>query len=412
MAAVALMLAACLLAAGCNGARETDEVAFVISVGIDKGEDKDLLVSYRIAVPQAMAAGADGGGGDKKSPSTLETVKAPSLAEARNILNATLSRELSLQHVTAVVVSEELARQGVQDVIPPLLRFREFRSTVFLVVARGKPAAEIMRENKPTIESLVSRWVLNYMHHADEVGYFLPLRLHEFYMRLKSKSGAPLAVGYASNPLTGQGDPQARQPDGRVDTYLPGDMPRQGGNPSEFVGTAVFRGDKLAGFLDTGETRVLAMVLGELRRSYITVADPLEPQQVIPVIIRNGRATKIKVDISGERPCTTVDVLLEGEITGVASGINYEAKEYLTLLERQVSGVIREQTVNMLVKTRGWGADVADFGYHVRPKFLTIQAMEEYGWGERFRQAEFEVRVETEIRRTGLMRKTWEIRRD
>lgn len=409
--AIIIILAACLLLAGCNGARETDEVAWVVTIGVDRAADGELLVTYRIAVPQA-AGGDGGGGGDKKEPSVIITVKAPTLAETRNILNAAISREVSLTHVTAIILSEKLARSGVQDLIGPLLRFREFRGPIFLIVARGVDVDELFRANKPEIESLVSRWVHNYMHHFDDTAYYLPLNLHEFYIRLKETSGgAPLAVGYGLNPLTGRQPARAVQPGDNVKTYLAGDLPRQGGNPTEFAGTAVFREDKLAGFLDTAETRALAILLDKFTSGFLVVTDPLEPKRKINISLRNGRAPKFTFDLS-ERPAVNIDVLLEGEITAIPSGINYEKKEYLTLLEKQISDAVQEQILNMLVRTQGWGTDVVDFGYHIRPKFWTLREMWDYGWPQRFSQASFNVVVNTELRRSGLLRKTTPIRRD
>ena len=132
--AVGILLIAGILTAGCsgNGARETDEIAWVISMGIDRAEDQDLLVTYRIAIPAAQAAGSEGGG--EKESSTLVTVKAATLAEARNLLNAATSRAVNLSQVSAIVISEELARHGIEDLLGPLLRFREFRGTIFLLV--------------------------------------------------------------------------------------------------------------------------------------------------------------------------------------------------------------------------------------------------------------------------------------
>lgn len=406
--ALIFMLLVCVLLTGC-GARETDEVAWVITMGLDKADDGDLLVTYRIAIPNALAAGSEGGAG--KETSTIETIKAPSLAESRNLLNTSLSRSVSLSHLTAIVIGEDLARSGVQDVLAPVMRFREYRGSIFLIVARGQ-AKEVFEKNKPKIETLVSRWVHNSMQSTKETSYFLPVNLHQFYTRLKSNSGAPLAVGYGINPLTGQDSGHDTPAGDKVKMYLPGDLPRQGGNPIEFVGAAVFKEDKLVGFLETEETRALSIVLDEFPRGFMVLNDPLSPQHSVNVNVRNGRTPKISVDISGEHPSINLDVFLEGEITAIPTGISYESTEYLTLLETQVSNVTHENIKNMLLRTQEWGADVVDFGYFIRPKFATLEELRNYGWDKQFHQATFTIQVHTELRRTGLMRKTTPIRRE
>ncbi|MDF2873584.1 MAG: germination protein Ger(x)C family [Sporomusa sp.] len=410
--AVMILLITCILTTGCsnNGARETDEIAWVISIGIDRADDGDLLVTYRIAVPAAQAAGSENGSGGKDT-STLITIKAPTLAEARNLLNASMSRGVNLSQVTAIVIGEDLARHGIEDLIGPLLRFREFRGTIFIIVCTGK-ALDIFEANKPPLESLVSRWIHNSMRNYDETSYFISFNLQEFYTRLKSNSGAPLAVGYGLNPLSGQDQAADIQPGGKTKTYLPGDVPRQGSNATEFMGTAVFKEDKMVGFLDTGETRALSILLNTFSYGFLSVPDPLATKHLVTMSIRNGRAPKIDIDISGEEPVINVDVLLEGEISGLPTGIAYESKEYLNLLETQVSNTLQQQIVDMLARTQAWGTDVVDFGYFIRPKFMTIDEIKSYNWDRRFSQATFTVKVSTELRRTGLMRKTQPIRRE
>lgn len=409
---IMLVLLVCAVTAGCsnNGARETDEVAWAISIGIDRADDGDLLVTYRIAVPTAQAGAESGGAGSKES-STLVTIKAPTLAEARNLLNATMSRGVNLSQVTAIIISEDLARHGVEELIGPLLRFREFRGTIFMMVCSGK-AIDIFAANKPPLESLVSRWINNSMRNYDETSYFLSLTLQEFYTRLKADSGAPLAVGYGLNPLSGEGQAHGTQAGGKTKTYLPGNLPRQGGNATEFMGTAVFKADKMVGFLDTGETRALSILLNRFSFGFLSVPDPLAPGHQVTMSIRNGRRPEFTIDISGENPVIHVDVLIEGEITGLPSGIEYEAREYIPLLEAQISDTLHRQIVDMLIRTQAWGTDVVDFGYYIRPKFMTMEELRRYNWDSRFGGAEFTVKVRTELRRTGLMRKTQPIRRE
>jgi spore germination protein KC len=406
--ALIFILLVCLFTTGCNGARETDEIAWVVSIGLDKATDGDLWVTYRIAVPAALAGAADGGG--SKESSSIETIKAPTLAEAGNILNTALSRAVSLSHLTIIVISEELARSGVQEVFAPLLRYREFRGAVFVVVVRGN-AREAFTANKPKIDMLISRWVHNYMRTYDETSFFLPVTLHQFYTRLKS-SGAPLAIAYGINPLDGEDHGGGSPAGDKAKNYLPGELPREGGNYTEFVGMAVFKEDKLIGFLASEETRALSILLGRFPRGVMTVNDPLAPGHTVNLNMRNGRKPKISVDTSGEYPVIGIDVLLEGEIISIPTGINYETTEYLDLLETQVSRITRANIENMLLRTQAWGTDVADFGYYIRPNFSTMQDLEQYNWDRRFRQAVFDIRVHTEIRRTGLMRKTTPIRRE
>ena len=338
------------------------------------------------------------------------TMKAPSLAEARNILDASTSRSVSQTHTIVLMISEELARKGVQDLVGGLMRRRDFRGSVYIIVCRGK-ARDMFVSNDPPIDKLISRWIQNYMHSSVDTSYYLSLNAHHFYTRLKAASGAPLAVAYGLNPRSEDDRSTGNRYTGRVDAYQAGNLPRHGGNPVEIAGTAVFKADKLVGFLDTGETRALSILLDTFPQGVVTIDDPLDPKRLVVVAIRNGRKPKFSIDTSSAHPVIGIDVFLEGEMSIIPSGINYESNEYHTLIEAEISNAMQEQITNMLFRTQQWGADVVDFGRYIRPKFWTLQEMLQYDWDKKYLQAAIQVKVQTQIRRGGLLRKSSPVRR-
>ena len=409
--ALLILLAMLPFTAGCNGARELDEVAHVLTIGVDAGEDGQLDITYEIAIPRALAAGEAAGKTDTNAKKTtrLFTITAPTLAEGRNLLNSVVARAPNLSHVSTFVIGEELARKGLRDFLGPTMRFREFRGSINMVVVNGK-ARDFIRQNSPE-EVLAPRWFEAIFSSADETGYYLKTTLHEFYGRLKNGSGSPCTVLMGLNPLKGEGQPSGPAiPGEKTREYLPQDVPREGGNPATAIGTAVFREDKMVGVLPSEETRMLAMLLGNYPRGFVVVDDPLNPPKAINVNLRLGRQAKINVDLSGGQTVINVNVFLEGELTSNPSGINYEAKEYKGLLEQQISRTVRQRMLQMLRRTQEWGADVADFGYYVRPQCTTDAEFKNLNWDALYRKAEFNVTVTAKIRRTGLQKKTSPIR--
>ena len=404
--ALACLLAA-LLTAGCNGAQETDEVAFVLTVGIDAAPGGQLNVTYRVAKPSSLGgeAGKSGGGGS----SPIITINAPSLAVARDLLNSQVARKPSMAHAKVVVIGEELARKGIGDAIGPLLRFREFRGAMFIHVADGTTAEKLIRTNKPSIETLPTRWVEGMMSSSGETGYYLRVFLHDFYVRLKAGSGSPYAT--LSGVRTGERYPAVEPAAGeKTGEYLPGEIDARGGNPGQLIGTALFRGDKMVGKLTSEETRMLAILVGEFRRGYITVQDPLQSKSGINVHLRPGRQPKIDVRLVDGNVVIDIDILLEGEVTSIGSGINYESRNYNQLLEDQISAVIRQDVLKTIRYTQQVGSDPANFGKYIRPQFSTYDGFRQFDFDSKYPTAEVNVKVTTQIRRTGLMQKTSPIR--
>jgi spore germination protein KC len=412
LTAVICLLAA-LLTLGCNGGVETDEVAFVVSVGIDAAPGGQFNVTYRLARPAALGGGAGGGddGGKGGEAGGIVTITAPSLAVARDLLNSQVARVPSMAHAKVFVVGEELARKGIGEVVGPLLRFREFRGSMFVFVADGTTAEKVIRANRPTIEKLPARWIEGMMASAGVSGYYPRTFLHDFYMQLKAGSGSPSAVLMGLSPQTGESAPAAGTvPGEKTEEYLAGGVPVRGGNPAMMIGTALFRGDRMVGKLTSEETRMLAILTGDFRRGYITVQDPLQPAKGVNVYLRPGRNTKIGVGMDGGRLVIDVDVMLEGEISAIGSGVNYEAPAYNQLLEEQIAAVIRQDMMKMIRYTQQVGSDPANLGKYVRPMFRTYDEYRKYDVRSKYREAEVNVRVTVQVRRTGLMRMTSPIR--
>jgi spore germination protein KC len=380
-------------------------------LGVDAAEDGQLEVTYRIAIPRTLGGDASATRDAGKS-SMLITITAPTLAEARNLLKSSIARIPNLSHVTGLVVGEDLARKGVADALAPLQRFREFRGATYISVVRGK-AKDFMKHSKIE-EAIASRWIETLFFTSDESGYYLKATVHEFYTRLKNSSGAPYAVFHEINPLTGEGQPRGSLiPGDKTRDYLPADVPIEGdSNPGIIIGTAVFKEDKLIGILPSEQTRMLAILLGQFPRGFMVVEDPLTLKHAINTNMRLGRSPKIKVNIVDGQAVIDINVFLEGEITSIPSGIFYESSEYGSLLEQQISQVVRGGILKMLSRTQEWGADVVDFGYYLRPKYATDAEFQNLNWDAMYRTAEIRVEVTTQLRRTGLMRKTSPIRRE
>lgn len=398
---ICLLLTALSLT-GCGTARETEDIMYVMALGIDLAPEKKMEVTYQLAVPARLTGTA---GTIKKEESALPTsFIATNLAEAQSLFNSTNSRTPNQSHVKVLVIGEKLARQGVGDLMASILRFRQFRGSVKMLIVKGS-AKEFLTKNTPTLDIQPARYYESMFQTAKDSSYYVKTDAHEFYTRLKNTSGSPYTALGGVNPLSGHDQPdKKRSPPEQSDQYSAGSIPRSGSdNPVELAGTALFRGDKMVGTLTTEETRTLSMLLGEHPSAFAVFEDPLEPAKYVNIDLHLGRTPKIETKLDNGRPSITINLLLEGEITSIPSGINYEETAYRTLLEEQVNQVLRRRVENLIALTQELRCDPAGISMHFRPCFRTYQEMEEANVHDLYNRAQVEVTVITKIRRTGLM---------
>lgn len=402
----------------CSDAREINQWTYVYSIGIDKGITNNLRFSFQTPSMKSQGGGSDessgsGGGGQAGEKSYIVySVDAPTFFAAENMVESSSSRAYNYMHTKYLVISEELAREGVERFINSLIRSRQIRRIMHIIISKDG-AGNFLEVFNPVVTAAISEAQEGFMDSNEESGLFIDTSYHQFFKDLKTTYKMPaapiVAINDSANYLpTGTGiPPKDFKSEG---DYYAGELPRKGGNPFEFFGTALFERDKMVGMLNGDETRGLLMITSDLGRAFISFPDPLDDALRITISTKLKKDTEIKVETSGKNPKVHVKVSLEGDLLNVQSSTQYESLEYKKKLEDAFSAYIREILIKTVDKCKGLGVDVFGFGEKAVMHFLTIQEWEEYDWLGRFKDAEISVNVEFVIRRTGTLIKTNPIR--
>lgn len=419
---VALLLLALLalpLLSGCWNKVEIEEAAYVLAVGVDKGEEGRYMVTVALARPDKLAGKNEGGGGgDKKEkPVVLTSVQAPSLVAALSMMNGFTGRRINLSHARALFLHEELARTDGLRILDELLRFRESRRTIFFIVTRD-PAKRFLNEMEPKLEKNPMKYVeqLTYQYrlsgvtpHSSQVNN-LAMRLNAnfaqpvaYYAALAGEGGDTDTQG-AQGAKESQGAQGSQGPQGsQAETgFQAGELPRTGGANVELLGAAAFRGSQMVGVLTGEETRYMLMLQDQFRRAYTTFQDPEEPSRFVSVLLSRGRPTQFALDLSGDRPRITGRITLEAELVAIQSGVDYSEPEKQPVLEQAIAQQIKTALQAMVARTQSWETDVVGFGRHAVRHFASVEAWERYDWPTKFPKATIDIDVRVTLRRFGL----------
>ena len=128
----------------CWNQKELTDLAFVMALGIDKGEDGLYHVSFQLVNPGNVSAGQNGGG--QGLPIAVYKSTGRTMTEAARNATKKVSRRLYFAHTNVVVISEEVARERTLflNLLDAFSRDPEFRTTTEILVARGASAEEIV----------------------------------------------------------------------------------------------------------------------------------------------------------------------------------------------------------------------------------------------------------------------------
>ena len=404
---------------GCtDDSREIDDQVYTLVIGVDKGVNNKARVTVQF--PVYKSGGGDSGGGTPKKSSgggaegskedtgevsgtIVETVEAPTLFEAINLLNTSTSRRISLVHVKEIVFSEKLAKEGIGRYLEPIVRFRETRRTMQVVICRGN-TEDFIKENKTLVGESLSKAMELMLSESSNTGFFPNVTFHNFYSDTVNPYSMPYAVYAGLNDfskLPELGGKEEAQLKTEYDVP-PGEIPRKGDLKREFFGTAVFDGDKMVGSLTSYETRYFLMVKGDFKRGFITVPDKGNPDLGILLDARLGRKPQIKAYFENGKPVINVKINIECDLGGIQGRENYEKLDKVSDLNSYIGKRIQNNIIKTIEKTqKEWGTDIFGFGGYIARNFNTVSEFEKYNWLSHYRDAKVNVDVKVNVRRTG-----------
>ncbi len=393
---VALLCLLLLLLTGCWDRIELEDMLFAVTVAIDKGEAERYRVTAQVAFFADKKSGVLGGREGGAPALELLVAEANSVAQAILIINTGLSRRLSLRHVRGFVIGEELAREGIEDLLVELERSPESRGTSTFAIARGS-AGEVLRQGRWSGEYNPGRvaegmqLVQKHLHLAP------PTRLHHMVNRMGVIGATSFARVVAINPRVGAEDPELASGESAV----AGELNRLTGNPVEGAGTAVFRQGRLVGFLTIDETQALLALRGEMGKAYVTIPNPFNPDRTILLRFQQENLPKYGPEMGPDGPRVQIRLIFEGEV--LTGGENYQSEQLREAVEESARRHMEEQMRELLAKLKRWQVDPVGFGLLFRSRFPTWSAWEAYEWSEHLAELTVSATAQMRIRRHGLV---------
>lgn len=389
------------LLCGCYDYKEPDDMSFVVAIGIDKGEDEGLFnYTLQFARPTNISSQGGESQGGKETLSSI-SVEAPSLYSALNVANHLISKTFTLSHTKIIVISDELAKEGVKGIIDSVAKSSDLRPTVYVCVST-KDAKSYLESVKPVIEINPVKYYRLIFENANS-SYIPKNDAGTVYFNLKSDSCQNTL------PLVGKGEDKTTKVlinnngfDYKMKEYYAGEIGIDKQNKSEVLGTAVFKGEKMVGKLSGIESEMLNIITGKFTNAY-NVFEIQDSQESVTVRMEEIKKPKINVDIKNKK--IYINLYLDANLVSVP-GEFYIEKNHEEF-EAQVSEYIKEYAKNLLEKSQNeFDADIFGFADYAKRRFLTYEEYKNYDFNKKYKDFEFVVNVDFSIRRTGLSMKT------
>ncbi len=403
-----LLFVLTVILTGCWDRVELEEQAFVQTIGLDQGRAGQVLVTFRIVIPSRIISGTTGSAGEASPSSFLTSLEVPTIPMALQLANTYISRPLNLIHARGLVIGEDLAKGGLREYLTFFSSWRQNRKIMFVVVAKGK-AFDILQKFKPDLETNINRVWESVPNVSGATSLFPVTQLNGFISAIEGVGISPIVPLEAINPSSAgkKIDDIPFNPENAAtgrSAVIAGQLPRLGGNPVEFIGGAVFKGDKLITTIAGYETRVWFMLTGKFRKALITFRDPIIRDKFIVLDIKQGSKPDVDVQITDGQVVINETISLEGDIFSVQSHQKYASDLKLQrVLETAISRDIEQRSLQFIKKIQGLNNDIFGYADFARRDFLTYPEWLAFKWHQKFANAKINLQVSFKLRRTGLL---------
>lgn len=391
-----MLVLSLFLLTGCWDKIELEEQAFVVVVGLDKGENGMLDVTYQIANPQVGST--DRSKAEKEKAFEIVTLSAPNLTVATQITNVSVSRNVTLSHVKALIVGEELAKDNMfLHISETITKERGLRENLLFLVSKEK-ASDFIKHHKTPFETRPHKFYDLMGQRWKETG-FVPLSTYQMYLKnTQHDAGAFLAI-YSTAKNRKQ---QAKKEE---DENVAGEVKIRSGSHTQSIGSVVFKNGKAIGKLTGEETRLALMLQqdSDVKEWTTSFTDPIQTKETIGTRIIIEKKAKINVNTKKSSPVITATVPVKVDIVSVPSLINYSTdQEHGEKLKSHIEKELEKKTDNIVKQSQEkLKVDIFEFYYLARRTFLTMKQYERYNWMKSYPNATVNIDYEVELYQFG-----------
>lgn len=353
-----------ILFTGCSKREQLDERMIIQGVGIDRIDG-----IFNITIQQFSASGSS----EKEAEAQVVKAKGTSVMEAFLDLSLQTGKDPMYSQNFLIVIGEDTAYNGVNDILDFFIRYYESRPTVRIIIAKGK-AEEVLslKQNDKLvlakeIDAIASSEILN--------SKVMLSNLFQFVSSLKNITAEPNAS--AVSVIDDDGE-----------KVLTAD------------GTAIFNGDKLVGFMDLETTKGALLINNRIKNG--TEVIDVDSVGRVTFSLEESKA-KVKFGVSDGEPVYNIKIKVNTNIYDIEGDVlGRLPSEAFDIMQKSLEDRIKALAYQAIYKSvYEYGSDVFGFGRIALRSDKKYFKSIENNWVQEMKDSKYNVNVKVKICNTG-----------
>jgi spore germination protein KC len=322
-----ILVGVSVVTSGCWNYREVDKLNVVAGVAIDKGKTERYSMTAEIIHIS--------GGKDTKMTSKTISAEGKTLFDtARNII-AVAGKRLYWSHIKVIIISNELAGEGIINILDFIMRDAETREDTPILISKDETAKEIF--SGESTENVVSIALSETLENQKSLGKGQITDILDYEIVSNTK-GASIAI-----PAI-----HLKQED---DKKTP-----------EIMGTAVIKNDRLAGFLNGEETKYLYFIKDEIKYGILTEEIKTDNEVTLISLEIFKNRTKVTPVVNGNNIHFNIELETRVAIDEINGNGDFFSEEAVKELEQKTEASLTTQIEAFIKKVQSdYDADIFGF---------------------------------------------------
>lgn len=350
--------------AGCSNIEQLDDKMIIHGVGIDRVEN-----TFELTIQQFSVTGSN----EKEEGAQVVKTKGNSLMDAFSDLSLQTGKTPMFSQNLVLAIGEETAYNGINDILDFFVRYYESRPTVKIIIVKGK--AESVLSFKKDDKLIMAKDIMAITESERINSKVMSSNIFQFVGALKNSTLNPIASIVS--------------------------VERQ--NDEEILaanGTAVFKNDKLAGFIDTNSTRG-ALIINNRLNGGTEVID-VESVGKVSYSLEKSKS-KVKFKLENGKPIYNIIIKINTNIYEIERDIKTQLPDNaFNLMEEALISRIKTITSQAIYKSIfEYNSDIFGFGQIALKSDKEYFRTVENNWDQAMKEAKYNIDVSVKIDDTG-----------
>ena len=371
MKKIILSLILLLTLTGCWNYNELNDYSIVSGVAIDKLEDQYEMSVLISNSPKSNSSESN----SSESQVVIYSGKGDSIFSALKQIGLISPSELYFGSFSVLVVSEEVAKDGINNAIDFFVRYPNSRKNFYVVLSKEDKAKDTLKIMTP-LSSFPSQKITDNVKSTTELQGIISSKNFNDLLSTILTPGTELSL----NCIEIVGDVEEGSSKENIESSEPKTYTKLGN-------LGIFKDDKLVDWANRDESLGINIIKGEISEMFLDI----EYKDGYVVIDSTSFSSNIKVTLKDEQPIVDISLSGEARIVEVEGDVDLEDSKVIEEIQKKVNKKIKkraEQAIDLAIKNK---TDIFGFGkmfYQEYPKYFKEQEKE---WNDNLDKIEINI---------------------